>query len=318
MKRLVQSGSRHIVPLLQEHRVDLCLAAWAIPSGYFAYHAKKVLGIPYCVWALGSDIYGWARYPLLRSLIKRILRQADGLFADGFDLGARVQRLAGRGCAFLPSVRPLADDAPAARVNIDSTKTNFLFVGRWEKVKGVDVLVEAMRLLKGAGIAAHLYILGKGALKGVLERKIRAYALADTVFLREDVPTAALRGYLQQCDCLVIPSRRDSIPLVFSEALQAKLPMVVSATGDLAVLVRRFGLGQVVPPGDPEQLKQALEGFVSHRSTRRQYVRHLDEARSLFDLNRATTDFLLQAEEILKRPRQGGYRRRRSIEECPV
>lgn len=301
MARLGWSGRRYIVPWLQRHQVDLCLAAWAVPSGYFAYHAKQVLGIPYCVWALGSDIYSWATYPLLRGLIKRILRHADGLFADGIDLGNRVHQLAGRPCAFLPSIRPFTEDVPAATVEVDLTRTNFLFVGRWEKIKGVDVLIEAMKLLQYAGVAAHLYIIGRGSLKGFLEQKIRIYSLTDMVSLKEDVPTATLRGYLQQCDCLVIPSRSDSIPLVFSEGLQTAIPMIVSATGDLATLVQRFDIGYIVPPGEPVQLKQALEAVIRNRHSKIRNIRAFDEAKVLFNLSSATADFLRQAEKIVHR-----------------
>jgi glycosyltransferase involved in cell wall biosynthesis len=300
--KLAWYGSRHLIPLLQRHQVDLCLAAWTIPSGYFAYHAKKTLGIPYCVWALGSDIYGWARYPVLRRCIRRILRQANGLFADGIDLASRVQQLAGQPCAFLPSVRPLPQDRPAAKVEVDATKTNFLFVGRWEKVKGVDVLVEAMKLLIDAGVSAYLYIVGKGSLKGLLERKIRAHALTRTIFLREDIPTATLRGYLQQCDCLVIPSRSESIPLVFSEGLQSGIPMIVSATGDLASLVHRFRLGYVVPPGEPAPLQQALATFVRNGHRREQYLCHVEAAKALFNPAQATADFLQRARGIVCKP----------------
>jgi glycosyltransferase involved in cell wall biosynthesis len=302
MAKLAWHGSRHIVPLLQRHQVDLCLAAWTIPSGYFAYQAKKTLGIPYCVWALGSDIYSWARYPVLGRWIRQILRQADGLFADGINLASRVQQLADRPCAFLPSVRPLPKDVSAAEVEVDVTKTNFLFVGRWEKVKGVDVLVEAMKLLVEAGISAHLYIVGKGSLKSFLERKIRAYALTKTIFLREDIPTATLRGYLQQCDCLVIPSRSESIPLVFSEGLQSRLPMIVSATGDLASLVHRFRLGYVVPPGESAPLQQALATFVRNGHRREQYLCHVDAAKALFNPTQAAADFLQRAGEIVRKP----------------
>jgi glycosyltransferase involved in cell wall biosynthesis len=299
--RLGWSGRRHIVPWLQQHQVDLCLAAWAVPSGYFAYYAKKVLGIPYCVWALGSDIYSWAQYPLLQTLIRHILQHADGLFADGIDLSNRVHKLSGRPCAFLPSVRPLTEDVPATTVEVDPTQTNFLFVGRWEKIKGIDVLIEAMKLLRHAGITARLYVVGKGSLKGFLEQKIRAYSLTDTVFLREDVPTATLLGYLQQCDCLVIPSRSESIPLVFSEGLHAKIPMIVSATGDLPTLVQRFALGYIVPPDDPVQLKQALEAFTRSRHSKIQDLSSFDEAKALFNLSRATADFLRRAEKIVYR-----------------
>ena len=167
--------------------------------------------------------------------------------------------------------------------------------------QGVDVLIEAMHLLRLTGVTAHLYMIGQGSLKGFLERKICAYSLTDTVFLRENIPTATLRGYLQQCDCLVIPSRRDSIPLVFSEGLQAKIPMIVSATGDLATLVQKFDLGYVIPPGDPVQLKQALADFTRNRYPRKKESPAFDEAKALFSLSRATADFLHQVEKILHR-----------------
>jgi glycosyltransferase involved in cell wall biosynthesis len=299
MRRLAWNGCQHVVPFLREHHVDLCLAAWTIPSGYFAYQARKVLGIPYCVWALGSDIYSWGKYPLFRHLITHILQHADGLFADGFDLATQVQHLASRHCAFLPSMRPLVDDVPPATISIDTTKINFLFIGRWEKVKGVDVLIEAMKLLSDAEVAAHLYIIGKGSLKSLLEQKIRAYALTESVFLRENLPTATLREYLQQCDCVVIPSRSDSIPLVFSEALQARRPLIVSEVGDLATLVQRFELGLVVPPENPEELKQALEVFAHNRHRSTQYLRRIDEAKTLFNLDKAAAAFLRRATEIV-------------------
>lgn len=300
LARLGWSGTCHIVPWLQAQQVDLCLAAWTIPSGYFAYHAKRVLGIPYCVWALGSDIYKLARYPGLRWVIQRVLRQADGLFADGLDLGERVQTLAGRSCHFLPSVRPLPDDGPADHVPVDSTYTNFLFVGRWEKVKGIDVLIEAMRLLRQTNVAARLYVIGKGSLKHALEQTIRTHALGETIVLCEDVSTATLRGYLAQCDCLVIPSRSDSIPLVFSEGVHAALPMIVSATGDLPALVQRFQLGAVVAPGDVGQLQHALADFVAQRARPAQPQPGFQAAGALFDLQQATAAFIHQAQHIVR------------------
>jgi glycosyltransferase involved in cell wall biosynthesis len=309
LARLGWNGTHHIVPWLREQRVDLCLAAWAVPSGYFAYHAKKILGIPYGVWALGSDIYKLARYPGLRLIIQRVLRQADGLFADGLDLGQRVQALAGRPCHFLPSARPFLDDVPADNVQMDTAQTNFLFIGRWEKIKGIDVLIEAMHLLRQAHVSAHLYVVGKGSLKGWLEQKIHAYALGDTVFLREDVPTTTLRGYLQQCDCLVIPSRSDSIPLVFSEGVQASKPMIVSATGDLPALVQRFHLGVVVTPGDPVQLQHALTHFIAQRACPSTPRPAFEAAHALFDLQQAAAEFIHRAEDMVQQSstRPGQY-----------
>lgn len=302
MVRLVRAGRRHLLPWLRDQHVDLCLAAWAVPSGYFAWYAKRVLGTPYCVWALGSDMYSWARYPIMRQVIRQTLRHADGLFADGFDLSNRVQSLAGQPCAFLPSVRPLPATLPAVSVDVDPQQTNFLFIGRWERVKGLDVLIEAMRLLAPLEPSARLYVLGKGSMQGWLEHRLRAYGLTERVFVREDVPTPVLQGYLQQCDCLVIPSRSDSIPLVFSEGLQAHKPMIVSEIGDLATLVRRFCLGHVVPPGEPYALKEALQQFIVQRRSAPPAVLETQEAQALFNIHEAAAQVVRHARAILAHP----------------
>ncbi len=298
--RLLASGIRHLPAVLQAYQIDLCLAAWTIPSGYFAYWARQKLGVPYCTWALGSDIYQWARYPGLRQLIQRILRAADGLFADGFELKSRVEHLAQKPCQFLPSLRPFPPAMHVPALPLPPTQPHFLFIGRWERVKGLDVLITAMRLLKEAKLPGHLHVLGKGSLKAFLYKQMQRYALTQHISVLEDVSTAVLWAYLRQCDCLVIPSRSDSIPLVFSEGLQAGIPMIVSAVGDLPALVRRYHLGYVVPPGDPVRLMQAMQAFVQERK-KQKYCQHLAEARALFDLKRAAALFLQQAETIVTR-----------------
>jgi glycosyltransferase involved in cell wall biosynthesis len=78
--------------------------------------------------------------------------------------------------------------------------------------------------------------------------------------------------------------------------------MIVSATGDLPTLVQRFNLGYVIPPDDPVKLKQALEAFIRARYSRTQVLPSFDEAKALFNLSRATADFLCQAGKIVHRP----------------
>jgi hypothetical protein len=75
--------------------------------------------------------------------------------------------------------------------------------------------------------------------------------------------------------------------------------MIVSATGDLPALVQRFNLGYVIPPDNPVQLKLALEAFIRHRHSQTQGLPCFDEAKALFNLSRATADFLCQAEKIV-------------------
>jgi hypothetical protein len=85
----VINGRQGILRFIREYGIDHCLALWAVPSGYFAHHAKMKLGVPYTIWALGSDINQYYRFGL-RGTIRRVLRQADHICADGLGLVEKI------------------------------------------------------------------------------------------------------------------------------------------------------------------------------------------------------------------------------------
>jgi glycosyltransferase involved in cell wall biosynthesis len=68
---------------------------------------------------------------------------------------------------------------------------------------------------------------------------------------------------MRTCDWLVIPSRIESIPLIFVDALQMRLPIIAADVGDLGKLVRRFGVGKVVPPTNHVALAAAMQAVLS-------------------------------------------------------
>jgi glycosyltransferase involved in cell wall biosynthesis len=284
----MRNGRRRLIEHLRNADPTACLALWALPSGWFAYQAKRKLGIPYSVWCLGSDIYVWAKKPILRGLTRKILQQADHLFADGFDLKKKVEELSGKPCLFLPSMRrfPLvAED----NEKLDSFKFNFLYVGRWEKNKGLEDLIRAFDLVQKKLPAVNLYILGWGSFEIKMRRLVKSLRLERQVELVGKVSTSSVANYIEQASCVVIPSKGDSIPLVFSEALQMRTPMIVTDVGDMGFLVRRFKLGKVVTPGDLEGLTQAMIEFVRED---KDYSENVPEVLKLLDIENAVNHYL--------------------------
>jgi glycosyltransferase involved in cell wall biosynthesis len=284
----MRNGRRRLIEHLRNADPTACLALWALPSGWFAYQAKRKLGIPYSVWCLGSDIYVWAKKPILRGLTRKILQQADHLFADGLDLKKKVEELSGKPCLFLPSMRrfPLvAED----NEKLDSFKFNFLYVGRWEKNKGLEDLIRAFDLVQKKLPAVNLYILGWGSFEIKMRRLVKSLRLERQVELVGKVSTSSVANYIEQASCVVIPSKGDSIPLVFSEALQMRTPMIVTDVGDMGFLVRRFKLGKVVTPGDLEGLTQAMIEFVRED---KDYSENVPEVLKLLDIENAVNRYL--------------------------
>lgn len=299
---LFRNGRRAARKLCGDFRPDICLAAWALPSGYFARHAKRRCHIPYAVWCLGSDIHTWAKKPFFRGLTRRVLNDADLLYADGFALSRDVTALCGRPCEFLATTRvlvELAEEPP----ELAPDKTHFLYVGRWEKVKGLDVLLDAWRLIAERGLAgkALLHVAGQGqGLERRLSEAARDANLKGSVRIVGWATEAQLAGLYRAVDCVVIPSRNESIPVVLSEALGADTPLIVTNVGDMGTIVKRYQLGYVVPPESPSTLADAIAAFLArpHVFDRSK----LADARRLFDIDQSARTFLAHACRIVGRP----------------
>jgi glycosyltransferase involved in cell wall biosynthesis len=258
---LLRNGCKGLLNFAQQNNFDISLAMWAFPSGFFAYQVKRTLGIPYSVWVLGRDIWIYAKYPILKNLIKAVLRNADFLFADGLRLSDEVEALSGRKCRFLPTARILPAGGEL-EADIDKRKINFLFIGRYEKAKGVDILIEAMNLLVTEGLEANLYMFGVGSLEKYLRKRTKELKIEKEVFLKGYASPNTVVSYMKKCDCLVIPSRIESIPVIFSDALQMEIPVIVTDVGDMGQIARKWKVGQVIPSTDVEELRKAMRDFM--------------------------------------------------------
>jgi glycosyltransferase involved in cell wall biosynthesis len=290
---LFLEGRKDILSFVRENKMDVCLALWVLPSGAFAHHVYRRQGIPYSVWALGSDIYRYGRNPFLHGMMKRIIQRATGVFADGFDLSKKVEEQFRRKCFFLATTRPLVNDGEGA-VPLPRQSHRFLFVGRLERVKGIDLLLQAMVLLRDEKVDVHLTIIGSGSMEEWARDFVDGKRLGEQVSLVGNVSDSTLGLYYTSCDCVVIPSRSESIPLVFSEALRFNKKVVVTDVGDMGMLGRRYGVAGVVPPEDPIALKEMMKGKIecADQKDDREAVARREELKHLFNIETSVERFL--------------------------
>ncbi|HEX7265779.1 MAG TPA: glycosyltransferase, partial [Candidatus Dormibacteraeota bacterium] len=102
-----------------------------------------------------------------------------------------------------------------------------------------------------------------------------------------------LAAYMKACDCLVIPSRKESIPVVFSEAIQMGIPMLVTDTGDMGTLAREHGLMDPVPPEDIDALATAMRAFAGDTAEfKRRFSAARPELLRMFDPETVVDRFL--------------------------
>ncbi len=259
----LRAGGKTVRQACAESPVTHIFALWVLPSGYWAMQAGRRFGIPYSVWALGSDIWTLGKVPVVRSLLRWVLRNASNRYADGLVLKNDVERIGGKPCAFLPSCRTLS--VGRAKTLRDRPPYRFAFLGRWHTNKGIDLLMQALELLRDEDWRHIEAVRIHGG--GPLADWVRTQAaplmnagrpIAVSGYLDRD----GARDLLAWADYVVIPSRIESIPVIFSDAMQTRCPVIASPVGDLPQLIADHRCGilatTVSAAGIAQALRQAL------------------------------------------------------------
>lgn len=101
-------------------------------------------------------------------------------------------------------------------------KTNVLFAGRMEPEKGVSVMVEIVKRLRGDE-RYHFHVVGDGSLRGFVEAELGGQ---DNVTLRPSV--YGLAAYMSSFDYLLMPSVFEGFGLMAVEASVAGVPVVAN------------------------------------------------------------------------------------------
>ena len=127
-------------------------------------------------------------------------------------------------------------------------------LGRLHHVKGYDVLIEALALIE-TSIPYEVVIAGDGAERDALDARARALRIRTLRFVGYAADPAA---FLADCHIYVQPSRSEGLCVAAHEAMQAGLPVVASAVGELPGSISEGETGLTVPPGDPAALAKAL------------------------------------------------------------
>jgi glycosyltransferase involved in cell wall biosynthesis len=289
--RLALLGGRVTAETVRRHRIDRVMCMWVVPCGLFGRAAARRTGVEYDVWALGSDIWKIGTIPVAgKALIRHAAAGAGRVYADGLGLGRQVEAITGREAQFLPSSRVLpgaeaADEAGDGRMRL-------LFVGRYHRNKGPDVLLRALAGLSPAERGRlRVDMRGLGPMQDELRAMVERLGLADTVRLGGPVGAAEMAGLLDSAHYLVIPSRVESIPVVFSDAMQRSAPVITTPVGDLSELVEEFGCGIAAAEATPQALAEALrQGLDRDRSALVQGTRRAAELFSVAQAAQAWLD----------------------------
>ncbi|WP_242340315.1 MULTISPECIES: glycosyltransferase family 4 protein [unclassified Anaeromyxobacter] len=169
---------------------------------------------------------------------ERILSIPNGVDLERFRPAAAEERAALRRALGLPA-GPLV-----------------VYAGRLSPEKGVDVLARAWPRVVARLPEARLWMLGDGAERARLEELARREGVETSLALPG--PVADVAPFLRAADAAVLPSRTEGMPVALLEAMACAVPVVATAVGGSAEVLRDGVTGRLVPPERPGALADAL------------------------------------------------------------
>ena len=139
-----------------------------------------------------------------------------------------------------------------ARRELREDAVEFLFIGELRHLKGVDVLLAALKRLNAA--TARAVIVGDGPEVAEFKTLVHRLGLGARVSLVGALPAniAFTMGKI-----LVMPSRAENLPYVAMEAAAAGVPLIATQVGGLPEIIQGSDT-RLVPADDPEALACAM------------------------------------------------------------
>jgi 1,2-diacylglycerol 3-alpha-glucosyltransferase len=160
---------------------------------------------------------------------------------------------------------PTVDSAAMRRrYGLDPNRCVFLFVGRVDQEKRLDVLLRALVILDRDDI--QLGIAGRGRYFAEVQAFARQLNVGDRAIFTGYVPPDDLPGLLNSVDIFAMPSEAELQSIATLESMSCGRPVLAANARALPELVKDGVNGYLFTPGDPSDAACRMAQLVGERA----------------------------------------------------
>lgn len=248
---------------IQEFDPDVIHAHWGTYPSTVAWALSRILKKPFGFTCHAHDIF------VNDHLLKEKIESAKvGVTISRFNVDYLSEKITPRARDRLSVVHcgVVLDATPFKRE--DREPGLIVAVGRLDPIKGFDVLVDALAILKKEGRTFRCKLIGQGPLEAELKGAARRHGIEDVLELAGAMPQAEVRAALYRASVFTLPSvvtptgDRDGIPVSLMEAMAAGTPVATTRVSGIPELVGDEVEGLLVPERDAPALAKALGRFL--------------------------------------------------------
>lgn len=261
------SATFKLLRIVSKYKIDLIHAHYVMPPGLIAVICGMISGTKTAITIHGSDIFVLANKPLLKSMIKFVLKRSDYVFVVSDSLKEGVLELGIEGIENKLSVtynavnvekfQPDKISTFKEEMKIDPQKQVILFVGNLVWQKGVEYLIRAKEFISED---VKIVIVGDGPLFEELKAIVEFEKIEGIIFTGA---RADIEKIMPAADVFVLPSLSEGRPTVILEAMASGKPVVATNVGGIPEIVNDE-IGILVNPEDPVGLAESIDKILKN------------------------------------------------------
>lgn len=244
------------------------MATYASTAGYFL--KKFWRDVPFIMTLQEGDSdehirNGW--FGLIHFFHKRLLTTADEVQVISKFLEERVQSYApGKKTTIIPNGVDVEEfkneitDEPEVFANVAKEK-RLISASRLVEKNGIDTIIRALKNLPDF----HLFLLGNGVLREMLEDLAVKLEVADRVHFIGEVAYESLPQYLKSAEIFIRPSISEGLGTAFIEAMAAGNLVIGTSVGGIVDILKHEENCLIVPIGNSEKIVEAVIRLTTNR-----------------------------------------------------
>lgn len=160
---------------------------------------------------------------------------------------------------------------PVENLNKEENCYEILFTGYLYKIKGVEHLIKAIRIVleKEKKRNVILRIVGEGPEKPRLEKLAEALKIKNKVIFEGFIPYTEIHKYYQKCDIFCFPTLGEPFGKAIVEAMACSKPVIASNIGGPKEIIDNEVNGLLVPPANPEKIAEKIINLLEDKQLRK-------------------------------------------------
>lgn len=189
---------------------------------------------------------------------KKALQNADKIIAVSNWMKNNVENIIGRDpkIIYIPNGVNYEKYTHSKKVKINHP--SILFIGRLVKLKGLDLLLKSLHIVKESIPDIHLYVIGQGSQHEKLTSLAVKLNVNNNISFLGFFSGDEKNQFLASADIFVMPSRIENASISLMEALASGIPIVASNVGGIPHILNYGEYGILVEPENPEDLANGI------------------------------------------------------------